>query len=83
MHESSIQVCLFFACAHNVSYGWPYLFFGSTCSIPSSFQYVMYLPTLAAALKLPLLCLGSHLERIRGGYERGKKKGTTMYPEMA
>lgn len=64
-------ICLILACAHNLFYGWPYLN-GPSCHIPSSFQYVMYLPGLTMLLKIPLVmpCISNHLEAIRGGYER-------------
>jgi hypothetical protein len=51
-------------CAHDMFYGWPYMD-SPSCSIPSSFQYALYLPGLAILLKLPLLLppLSTHLSR--------------------
>ena len=68
-------ICLILACSHNLLYGWPYIN-APSCSIPSSFQYIMYFPGLAILFKLPLIlpCISSYLDKIRGGYERGKKQ---------
>merc|ERR1711874_313773 len=66
-------------CAHDMFYGWKYLN-GPSCGIPSSFQYVLYIPLLTILLKIPLLLppLSSHLDKIRSGYVRtnliGSKK---------
>ncbi len=64
-------LCLLLACAHNLLYGWPYLN-GPSCHVPSSFQYCMYLPALTILLKIPLIFLSGYLDKIRGGWERGK-----------
>jgi len=36
----------------------------------------MYLPAVAVVLKIPLIFLSRYLAKIRGGWERGKKKGS-------
>jgi len=58
-------------CSHDMFYGWKYLD-GPSCGIPSSFQYVLYIPLLTILLKIPLLLppLSSHLDKIRSGYVR-------------
>ncbi len=38
-----------------------------------SFQYCLYLPAVTIMLKIPLLCLSGHLDKIRGGWERNKR----------
>jgi len=64
--------CLIFACAHDMFYGWPYI--GSpSCGVPPTFQYALYLPGLAIALKIPLIFLDSYLTKIRSGWERNSK----------
>lgn len=63
---------MIFLCAHDMFYGWPYIN-SPSCYIPSSFQYALYIPGITIVLKLPLVLppLGTHLDRIRGGYVRG------------
>ena len=39
----------------------------------SIFQYALYLPGLAIALKIPLIFLDSYLTKIRSGWERNSK----------
>jgi len=58
-------------CGHDMFYGWKYMD-GPSCGIPSSFQYVLYIPGLTILLKIPLVLppLSSHLDRIRSGYVR-------------
>jgi len=58
--------------AHDLFYGWKYID-GPSCGIPSSFQYVLYIPGLTVLLKLPLMIppISWHLDKIRSGYERG------------
>jgi len=58
-------------CGHNMFYGWKYMD-GPSCGIPSSFQYVLYIPGLTILLKIPLVLppLSSHLDKIRSGYVR-------------
>ena len=58
---------MIFTCAHDMFYGWPYINHPS-CFIPSSFQYVLYLPFLTLVMKLPLVTLlRSRLNNIRNG----------------
>jgi len=58
-------------CGHDMFYGWKYMD-GPSCGIPSSFQYVLYIPGLTILLKIPLVLppLSSHLDKIRSGYVR-------------
>merc|ERR1719195_2068634 len=58
-------------CGHDMFYGWKYMD-GPSCGIPSSFQYVLYIPALTILLKIPLVLppLSSHLDKIRSGYVR-------------
>merc|ERR1712203_618880 len=58
-------------CSHDMFYGWKYLD-GPSCGIPSSFQYVLYIPGLTILLKIPLVLppISSHLDKIRSGYVR-------------
>jgi len=72
-------ICLLFACAHDMFYGWPYI--GSpSCYVPPTFQYALYIPGLAILMKIPMvlddwLQIG-YLNKIRGGWERNGKWGT-------
>lgn len=68
-------IALLLACAHNMFYGWPYMD-APSCYIPSSFQYCLYFPGLTMFLKIPLILPGisHHLDKIRGGYERGRSR---------
>jgi len=60
--------CLLFACAHDMFYGWPYI--GSpSCKVPPTFQYALYIPGLAIAMKIPIILLDNQLTKIRGGVE--------------
>merc|ERR1719219_173219 len=61
--------CLLFACAHDMFYGWPYMD-APSCYIPASFQYALYIPGLAIAMKIPVVLLDSYLTKIRSGWER-------------
>jgi len=71
--------CLFFACAHDMFYGWPYIGPGNeSCYVPASFQYALYIPIITILLKLPFMwpsCLYGpmdlYLEKIREGWEGG------------
>merc|ERR1719400_2960861 len=69
-------ICLLFACAHDMFYGWPYI--GSpSCYVPPTFQYALYIPGLAILMKIPIvlddwLQIG-YLNKIRGGWERNSK----------
>jgi len=83
-------LCLLFAVAHDLFYGWPYMS-GLSCYIPPSFQYAVYLPGLAIMMKIPLIlpCIDHLLRKIRGGLERGSQQEShgghysdnfTMYP---
>jgi len=71
-------ICLLFACAHDMFYGWPYI--GSpSCYVPPTFQYALYIPGLAILMKIPIvlddwLQIG-YLNKIRGGWERNSKWG--------
>merc|ERR1719273_1630562 len=65
--------CLLFACAHDMFYGWPYMD-APSCYIPPSFQYALYIPGLAIAMKIPVVLLDSYLTKIRSGWERSSKK---------
>jgi len=58
-------------CSHDMFYGWKYMN-GPSCGIPSSFQYVLYIPLLTILLKIPLVLppISSHLDKIRSGYVR-------------
>merc|ERR1712241_1103898 len=42
-------ICMIFACAHDMFYGWPCIN-GPSCNVPPTFQYALYLPGLALAL---------------------------------
>nr|WKR38872.1 STEAP-4-like protein [Scylla paramamosain] len=64
---------LVLATLHLVFSGWDMLFKPDfTCYLPSNGQFVMVLPLLTLALKLPLLlpCVDSMLQNIRQGYDR-------------
>merc|ERR1739842_179093 len=66
-------VAMILLCAHDMFYGWKYIN-GPSCGIPSSFQYVLYVPFLTILLKLPLVLppLSTHLTKIRAGYVRSR-----------
>jgi len=66
-------VAMILLCAHDMFYGWKYMN-GPSCGIPSSFQYVLYVPFLTILLKLPLVLppLSTHLTKIRAGYVRSR-----------
>jgi len=68
-------VAMILLCAHDMFYGWKYMD-GPSCGMPSSFQYVLYIPFLTILLKLPLVLppLSSHLTKIRSGYVRSRNK---------
>jgi len=88
-------ISMLFLMAHDMFYGWKYIN-GPSCYIPSSFQYALYVPGLTVLLKAPLVIppISWHLDKIRGGYERGYKtkvdsssvtltKATLPTPEVA
>merc|ERR1711973_428185 len=62
-------LCLLFACAHDIAYGWPYMW-SPSCKVPPTFQYALYIPILTIAMKIPIVFLDSYLTKIRGGWER-------------
>lgn len=66
-------VAMILLCAHDMFYGWKYMD-GPSCGIPSSFQYVLYIPFLTILLKLPLVLppFSTHLTKIRAGYVRSR-----------
>ena len=68
-------VAMILLCAHDMLYGWKYMD-SPSCGMPSSFQYVLYIPFLTILLKLPLVLppLSSHLTKIRSGYVRSRNK---------
>jgi len=68
-------VAMILLCAHDMFYGWKYMD-GPSCGIPSSFQYVLYIPLMTILLKLPLVLppLSTHLTKIRAGYVRSRKQ---------
>lgn len=64
---------LLLATLHLILTGWVGLFKPNfTCHLPSNGQFVMVIPLLTIALKLPLLlpCINSTLVKIRQGYDR-------------
>jgi len=62
-------LCLLFACAHDIAYGWPYMW-SPSCKVPPTFQYALYIPILTIAMKIPIIVLDRYLTKIRGGWER-------------
>jgi len=62
-------LCLLFACAHDIAYGWPYMW-SPSCKVPPTFQYALYIPILTIAMKIPIVFLDRYLTKIRGGWER-------------
>jgi len=65
-------LCLLFACAHDIAYGWPYMW-APSCHVPPTFQYALYIPALTIAMKIPVLILDRYLTKIRSGWERNSK----------
>merc|ERR1719219_72878 len=70
-------LCLLFACAHDISYGWPYMW-APSCKVPPTFQYALYIPALTIGMKIPIVLLDSYLTKIRSGWERSSKNGKVM-----
>merc|ERR1719273_1042206 len=69
-------LCLLFACAHDIAYGWPYML-SPSCHVPPTFQYALYIPGLAIAMKIPVVLLDSYLTKIRSGWERSTAARST------
>jgi len=65
-------LCLLFACAHDISYGWPYMW-SPSCKVPPTFQYALYIPALTIGMKIPVVILDKYLTKIRSGWERNSK----------
>merc|ERR1712241_1024305 len=65
-------LCLLFACAHDIAYGWPYMW-SPSCKVPPRFQYALYIPALTIGMKIPVVILDKYLTKIRSGWERNSK----------